>query len=320
MKKSGSSRKTQNSSKPTHPSKKSGGKPPRTKSSFKNPTKKSSFDGSQRSQFSGQPKDSAKSTVAAKPNKVSENPRVSKAGRSLRWIIGEHACLEALKVHPDKIQHVVLVEDWERHQDLVKLQDDLRINKRTFSTQPTEFFDELGSGHRGIAVGTSFTPEVNWQSLEEEKSMVLLLDGIEDVQNLGNIMRTAWLMGVKAIFIPEMRSASLTPAVCKVASGGAEHVAVEEVKNFGETIDHLKTLGYWTFGLDEKGQQSLYQLNLPTKVAWVIGSEFKGIRKSTENFCDQLIVIPQVSSGSSYNASIATAICLGEGFRQLRPF
>lgn len=237
-----------------------------------------------------------------------------------RWVVGLHACREVLKIRPKFIEEAYILEDYNRHQDLIEIHEEFRKSGIKLVESPLSFFENFGGGHRGIALGVSQTPQVNWSKLDSDSSQVLILDGIEDVTNLGNILRTAWLLGVKTLFVPEMRAAHLTPAVCKIASGGAEHVAVEVVGQLGELISRLKESQYWVFGLDEKGEQNLFQLSLPQRVAWVIGAEDKGLRKSTEGFCDQLVVIPQVPGGSSYNAGVAAAICLAEGYRQIKPF
>ena len=124
-------------------------------------------------------------------------------------------------------------------------------------------------------------------------------------------------MNAKAILIPEDRAVGLTPTVCKIASGGAEHVPVEAHTNLASAMQKLKDKGFWIYGLSEKGDRKLWEFKLPNKVAWVVGCEGSGLRVTTERACDELVRIPQVESGSSYNASIALAMALTETCRQL---
>lgn len=178
--------------------------------------------------------------------------------------------------------------------------------------------DAIGSGNQGIALAVMENPEVNWEHLAGEgQRLVLILDGLEDPHNLGSILRTAWLTAVDAIITPEDRAVGLTPAVCKIASGGAEHVAVEQHTNLASAMQQLKDAGFWIYGLSEKGKQRPWDFKLPEKVAWVVGSEGSGMRITTERACDELVRIPQVESGSSYNASIALAMALTETCRQM---
>jgi 23S rRNA (guanosine2251-2'-O)-methyltransferase len=182
---------------------------------------------------------------------------------------------------------------------------------------PAVFLDKISPSHQGAAVFSDQTPELNWEAIQQAQSgRVLVLDGIEDPQNLGAILRTAWLMNVSGVMIPEDRSVGLTATVHKVACGGVEHVPVERATNFSNPLEELKKNGYWVFGLSHEGKRSLFELDIPEKVVWCIGSEEKGLRVPTERLCDELIRIPQVSAAASYNASVATAIALTETYRQ----
>ncbi len=162
-------------------------------------------------------------------------------------------------------------------------------------------------------------PEFEMSSLYElDESKILILDGVEDPQNLGAIMRTAWLMGVQVLVLPEFRSVSVTPVVHKVASGGVEHVPVLVVGSFEPLLRELKEMGYWVFGLSHKSTQNLLQMKLPPKTVWILGSEDKGLRVTTERLCDELVSIPQLSAEASYNVSVAAGMALFETERQLK--
>jgi 23S rRNA (guanosine2251-2'-O)-methyltransferase len=177
--------------------------------------------------------------------------------------------------------------------------------------------DAIGSGNQGVALASLESPQVDWPGLSDaESALVLILDGIEDPHNLGSILRTAWLAGARAIFIPADRAVGLTPAVCKVASGGAEHVAILAEPNLASIMERLKECGFWIYGLAEAGTRKPWEFQLGKKTAWVIGSESSGLRKTTSNACDELVRLPQVESGSSYNAAIACAMALAETCRQ----
>ena len=207
--------------------------------------------------------------------------------------------------------------DWSRSAPLVEMHDALKRAGISIETKSTDQLDRLGSGNQGIALEMRDSPAVDWAALEGAgSSTVLILDGIEDPQNLGSVLRTSWLMNVSAIFAPADRAVGLTPAACKVASGGTEHVAFEAHVSFGPVIKRLKDAGFWIYALSEKGSAHPWDLALPEKVAWVVGAEGSGLRVATERACDELIRIPQVDSGSSYNAAIAAAMALFETARQ----
>jgi 23S rRNA (guanosine2251-2'-O)-methyltransferase len=237
-----------------------------------------------------------------------------KAGR---WVIGLHSCQEVLKVRPRAISDVWLRTDWERSEDLTLMAERTHRYHLKPQNKSVSQLDTLGHGHQGVAFLVTEDPQLDWEILKADKpQIVLILDGLEDPQNLGSILRTSWLTEVAGIFTPDDRAVGLTNTVCKIASGGAEYIPVERVSNFAPTFERLKELGFWVYGLAEKGEQVPWQLKLPQKVAWVVGSEGSGLRITTERMCDELVRLPQAKTGSSYNASIAVAMALGETIRQ----
>ena len=241
-----------------------------------------------------------------------------------RWVIGIHAAAEVLKMRPHAIKRMLIRDDWSESSQLKELHELAGYNEVQIQEKSTGQIDGLlsaaqaGGGHQGILLIVSGRPEIDWKALKtKERSVLLALDGLEDPQNLGSILRTSWLMSVDGILVPQDRAAGLTPTVSKVASGGAEHVAIESVSNMGSEFKQIKEMGYWIFGLSEKGEKTIWDFKLPEKILWVVGNEASGLRSSTEKFCDELVRIPQAETGSSYNAGIAAAIAMAESARQL---
>ena len=260
-------------------------------------------------------------TPSRAPNRAPGRAKSGEAPRRerdrARWVIGIHSCEETLKVRPKAVREIWLREKYNDSQQLRDLAEQAGFLKIPLLTKPVGVIEKLGSGHQGIALAVTETPEVDWKELAaRDKAIVILLDGIEDPHNLGSILRTAWLTGVAAIVIPADRAVGLTPTVCKIASGGAEHVPVESVANLAAQLNELKEAGFWSYGLSEKGDRLPWDFKLDGKVAWVVGSEGSGLRVPTERACDELTRVPQVKSGSSYNASIALSMALMETVRQ----
>lgn len=256
---------------------------------------------------------------------VSKNPARREASSAApsphkkegRWVVGIHSCREVFRMRPKAIAEIWLRNDYERSEDLKEFSLEARKTSLQIQERTPPQLDAIGHGNQGIALRVTENPKIDWEALKnDEKSIILVLDGLEDPQNLGSILRTAWLSGVKGIIIPEDRAVGLTTSVCKIASGGAEHVAVERHTQFAQVFKRLKDLGFWIYGLAEKGKQTPWDLKMSEKVVWVIGAEDTGIRVTTERICDELIRLPQVKSGSSYNASVATAMALTETIRQ----
>ncbi|XGC80111.1 TrmH family RNA methyltransferase [Bdellovibrio bacteriovorus] len=237
--------------------------------------------------------------------------------REWRIVIGTHAINEVLKVRPREVKGMWLRQGWENSNDLRDMQVLAEKARIKIDVKAEQVIEKFGPSQQGAAVFVDGAPDLDIASLEKfEKSVVLMLDGIEDPHNLGAILRTSWLIGAHGVLIPEDRAVGLTPTVHKVACGGVEHVPVEETTNFGKYAEELKKQGYWIFGLSPRGTKSIFELDLPEKVVWAVGSEDKGLRVTTERLCDELVFIPQASSSASYNASVATAMALTETLRQ----
>lgn len=237
--------------------------------------------------------------------------------KNSRVIVGTHAVQEVLKTSLSKIQSVWLQKGFESSEELRDLEETCRKNKIPVEIHPKEKLQKDFPPHQGAVVFADTRPPLDWNALAEKKeSIVLFLDGIEDPHNLGAILRTAWLMGVDALFIPQDRSVHLTATVHKVACGGVEHVPVEIVPSFQASVEKLKEMGYWIFGLSHKSSKVLYNFKFPEKVVWMVGAEDKGLRITSERLCDEMARLPQLSSDASYNASVATALALGETSRQ----
>ncbi|MEM7646184.1 MAG: RNA methyltransferase [Pseudomonadota bacterium] len=238
---------------------------------------------------------------------------MSGGSQKLRWVIGQHSCMEAVKANSQWVKDIHVQEDRQRENAaFIALCEKEKLKVRP---KGRKFFVNLGEGHQGVAVSLTGRPTWGDEKAEKDTSLVVFLDGITDPHNLGAILRTAWLLEADGIFIPKDRRVDLTPVVCKVASGGAEHVSVESC-HFQTQLQWFKDQGYWVYGLGEKGAIPLPKQDLSGKVALVVGAEGKGLRSSTEKFCDQLLSIPQVAGGSSYNASVAFSISAYEWARK----
>ena len=231
--------------------------------------------------------------------------------KHLRAVVGKHAIAEALRISSHKVKLVYLRSGWESSHELRELAEELKKYRIQFDVRPHGFFDQYYSSAQGAVLFLEGRPEFSLESLDSKtKSTLLFLDGLEDPHNLGAILRTAWLMGVDAVVTTTDGAVGLSPSVHKVACGGVEHVPVVELSNFSTLANELKKRGYWFFGLSHKAKSTLLNTQLQDKIVWVIGSEEKGLRSTTEKLCEELVSIPQVSPHASYNASVATGMAL----------
>ena len=170
--------------------------------------------------------------------------------------------------------------------------------------------------HQGVI---AFTTDYKYADLydilsEKENSLVVLCDGIEDVHNLGSIIRVAECAGADGVVIPKARGASVTEAVIRISAGAAEHMKVAKVSSLNTAVEILKEHGYWVYAL-EAGGESIYDADLKGKVALVVGGEDSGVKRLTKETCDKVLSLPLFGKVNSLNASVALGIAAYEVVR-----
>jgi 23S rRNA (guanosine2251-2'-O)-methyltransferase len=146
--------------------------------------------------------------------------------------------------------------------------------------------------------------------------LLLLLDGVTDPRNLGACLRVADGAGVDAVLAPKDHACMLTDVVIHTASGAAESVPYLMVTNLARTIEDLQLGGFRVIGTADEAVGSLYEANLDGPIAWVLGSEDKGLRRLVREHCDQLVSIPMLGRVESLNVSVAAGVVLYETVRR----
>lgn len=149
-----------------------------------------------------------------------------------------------------------------------------------------------------------------------DRSILLVLDGIEDPQNLGSIIRTAECAGVNGVILPRHHSVGINPTVVRASAGASEHIAVVQKTNLANTLKSLKKAGFWVIGADMGGSQEYFHSKMPYPAVLVIGSEGRGIRRLVKENCDVLVRIPMFGQVNSLNASVSVALLMYELVRQ----
>jgi 23S rRNA (guanosine2251-2'-O)-methyltransferase len=148
--------------------------------------------------------------------------------------------------------------------------------------------------------------------------MLLALDGVEDPQNLGALLRVADGAGVDGVILTERRSAPISPVALKASAGAAEHLRIARVVNLVRSLEELKRQNLWIIGLDERGETDYDQFDFSGNCVLVLGREGAGLHDLVRRTCDHLLRIPMAGGVSSLNVSAAGAVVLYEAFRQRR--
>ncbi|MDD6995600.1 MAG: 23S rRNA (guanosine(2251)-2'-O)-methyltransferase RlmB [Candidatus Borkfalkiaceae bacterium] len=152
---------------------------------------------------------------------------------------------------------------------------------------------------------------------EDNGGFVILCDGVEDVHNLGSILRVAECAGANGVVITKAGCAPVNESVIRISAGAAEHMKVARIANLRTAIDQLKKNGYWVYAL-EAGEEDIYSQDFTGNVALVIGGEDCGVRKITRSLCDKTVSLPLKGRVNSLNASVALGVAAYEVLRQRR--
>lgn len=177
------------------------------------------------------------------------------------------------------------------------------------------------TNHQGIALSAPSKFIGGEKELEQILSIVtnplfLVLDGVQDVHNLGACMRSANALGVTGIILPERNSASINAVVHKTSAGAVEHLNLYRVSNLARSLRLFHQTGGHRIGLKQNAKMAISDIDLTPALALVLGSESKGLRRLTADHCDEMASIPMPGDVESLNLSVAAGICLYEANRQ----
>ena len=137
--------------------------------------------------------------------------------------------------------------------------------------------------HQGVVALVSSSPVASFDDLIKPRpessapGLLVLLDGVEDPQNLGAIVRTSLAAGAQGVVIPERRAAGLTDTVARASAGALADLPVARVTNLSRAMEEMKEAGYWLVGLDERAKQLAHRSRFKLPVGIVLGGEGKGL-------------------------------------------
>jgi 23S rRNA (guanosine2251-2'-O)-methyltransferase len=196
---------------------------------------------------------------------------------------------------------------------------------RVEQAEPAAIADRAGSdSHQGICAQTTGYPYVSAAELlqpsttlpkvpgtfervvEGWEPLIVALDEVQDVQNLGAIARTAECAGAAGLVVPERRSAEVTPAACKASAGAVEHLRIARVRNLADFLGEAKAAGLWCYGAAAEGRD-YGGIDYSGGTVLVLGAEGKGLRPRVAASCDELISLPVRGRIASLNVSAAAS-------------
>ncbi len=148
------------------------------------------------------------------------------------------------------------------------------------------------------------------KNINKKKQVYLLLDGITDVRNFGAIFRNSLATGVNGIIVPESNSASINSDTIKASTGAIFYIPISKVNHLNDSIYELKSRGFEIVGLEETSSKNIFDEIFNKKTVLILGSEGKGINKSTLKIVDRKVSIPMEGNIKSLNVSVACGISL----------
>ena len=236
-------------------------------------------------------------------------------------IYGLHPVMEAIQsgTEIDKV-FVRAGLKGELARSMTQLMKEYRI---PFQYVPLEKLNKLTTrNHQGVV---AFVSRISYTQPEDlvpfifdsgRMPLLLILDGITDVRNMGAAARTAECAGADGLFLPAYGSAQINEDAIRASAGALLRLPVCRVPALPALISYLKESGIGVLGATEKAGKPYYNVDMRTPLALVMGSEEKGISQEVLRQCDQLVKIPMMGDIASLNVSVAAGVILFEAARQ----
>ncbi len=242
----------------------------------------------------------------------------AKSENKAQWIYGRHAVKAALDNPARQILRIVGLRETAAEINTLTAAARTKIPPRVeiLDRRALEALLPTGAVHQGIALEAATLAAIDLDDVLAAvpevgaPHILVLLDQVTDPHNIGAILRSAAAFAALAVIVPEHGAPPPTGTVAKAASGALEAVPLVRVTNLARAIERAKEEGFWCVGLDSEAPQSLTTLDLPARIALVLGAEGTGLRRLVRENCDFLAHLPTRGALASLNVSNAAAVAL----------
>ena len=239
----------------------------------------------------------------------------------MQYLFGMHPVIEAVKAGK-KFDKVLLKQGLEGPQfrELMELLKEKEI--------PSQFVpgEKLNRSVRGSHQGVlAYISNIDYVSIEQlvdnalgqsTSPLILILDGVSDVRNLGAIARSLECAGGQGIIVPAKGGAAINAEAVKASAGALMRIDTCKVPNLRVAAYYLKQSGFRIIAATEKVDRLIYDVDMTGPCAIVMGSEGKGISQSMLDLADEKAALPMTGEISSLNVSVAAAVMMYEAVRQ----
>lgn len=234
-------------------------------------------------------------------------------------LTNKNSILETIKKHSDQVRKLWIEQGFERAFD--ECIQEAKTRGIQFRVLPKETFF---SKYKGVKTHICLERD-NYSYVDPDTLLAGLktrvnpflcaFDGVQDPQNLGNIVRSAACFDADTLIIPKDRACAITDTVVQITRGAIEHVSVTRVTNLTRYLNALKKAGVFCYGLDEKGKEPLWTIDLKGPVCLVFGGE-DGLRRLTRETCDTIVRVPTNPSFPALNVATCFALSAYEVKKQ----
>ena len=243
------------------------------------------------------------------------------------YIYGRNVVQETLHDAPERLREIFVVHDTARNvENIVQLarHNKIRVTKID-KTKALKLFGHVQT--QGIGAYYAGYQYASWHDIQErvnksDRALVVIIDGIEDVQNFGAIIRSAAAVGVTAICVPSHKQAPINSVVFTTSAGSVHKVPIIQFAGTNQMIADVQKDDFWVYGIDmDDGNNphpagTIWDQSFDGRSAIVVGAEGRGISQKVREHCDFVTPIPMENGVESLNVSVATAVVLYEWKRQ----
>lgn len=243
-------------------------------------------------------------------------PKESK--KSTSTIYGRNPVIEAIKSEK-KIEKVFLQNNLHGEVEVL-VRNECKKHNIPLTKVPIRKLNDLArsQNHQGIV---AFISPVEYTTVEDlvplifdrgEVPLLIVLDGVTDVRNMGAIARSAKVFGAHGIVVPAKGSARISDEMVKSSAGAILDIPVCRENSLPVALETLQNIGLTVYATDVNAEKTVAEQNLKHPTAIVLGSEDKGVSAIALKISDDKIKIPQVDNFDSLNVSVAAGIILYE--------
>ncbi len=167
-------------------------------------------------------------------------------------------------------------------------------------------------------------PELNRLNVSDYHSVtklpvVIVLDNVRSMENVGSFFRTADAFRIGAIYLCGITARPPHREIHKTALGADESVDWQYFATTAEACEHLKESGYRIFAVEQvEGSIMLDEFDTPEKSAYIFGNEVDGVDDAVLSYCEQAVEIPQMGTKHSLNVSVSGGILMYHLFANLK--